>query len=137
MKKRLVIALVAMLAALFIISGCSKKSDIKGEWKVQNSSGTNYVLKIDKKKMDFSASGEGVLDYTVKKQGTEDGIPYVAVVMRNTDYTIIFPEKDNETAILLINTGDGVFDGQMVAAMNKSSKPDFKTYTDKYGKLLH
>ena len=48
-------------------------------------------------------------------------------------FSIVFPEKDKNIAIMLIpDSDDDYLTGSMLFAMNRKEKPDYKKYAEKY-----
>ena len=133
MKKRTLLLLVSLGLALIFLAGCGvKKADIQGKWHIQDASGTDMTMTITEKS--FKMDGES-LDYKYTGKGTENGTRYISITVKGEHYTIFFPEKDKNLALMLqADKKDEPLKGNLVFAMNKSEKPDFDKYANKYWK---
>lgn len=133
MKKRTALLVSLLIAALFILAGCGiSKSDLQGEWKVQDSAGNDMTMTITDKS--FKIDGDSIT-YKYTGKGTVNGNRYLSITVKGEDYTIFFPEKDKKTALMIQPTdNDDKLKGELVMVMNKSKKPDYEDYAKKYMK---
>ena len=64
-----------------------------------------------------------------------NGVSYYGLTRKDNGetFSIVFPEKDKNTAIMLIpDSDDDYLTGSMLFAMNRKEKPDYKKYAEKY-----
>lgn len=139
MRKTKFYLVVAGLLSVFlmILSACSSSTGnhantnyLQGEWKVQTANGQNSTITFDK---DSVTVGEKKFAYKQKSVKTKKGLTYYKIEQNGEDYSVIFPEKDKNIAIMIqpTSTKDDLY-GTMLYAMNKKKQPNYKQYAQKY-----
>ena len=76
--------------------------------------------------------------YTQNAVGFKNGVSYYGLTRKDNGkkFSIVFPEKDKNVAIMLIPDSDEDYlTGSMLFAMNRKEKPDYKKYAEKYFNL--
>ncbi|WP_241154206.1 hypothetical protein [Streptococcus tangpeifui] len=133
MKKRTALLVSLLTTALLILAGCGiSKSDLQGEWQVQDSAGNNMTMTVTSKSL--KVDGDSIT-YKYAGKGTVNGNRYLSITVKGEDYTIFFPEKDKKTALMIQPTdNDDKLKGELVMVMNKTKKPDYEDYAKKYMK---
>jgi hypothetical protein len=102
----------------------------QGTWYVQNSEGQNSTINFMDKKIVID---DDEYDYTQNAVGIENGIRYYGIVQNGKHYSIIFPEKDKNIALMIKpNSTDDYLQGTLIFAMNKNDAPNFNSYAKKY-----
>ncbi|URZ02839.1 glycosyltransferase [Clostridium felsineum] len=121
---------MGLVMSLLILTGCSGSKSIQGTWKVQNANGKNSTIVFKDKKVTVDGK---TFDYTQNAVGTENGINYYVIQQHNEKYTIIFPDKDKNIAIMIEpDSTDNYLQGKLLYAMNKIKQPNYKEYATKY-----
>ncbi|MEX2785707.1 glycosyltransferase [Streptococcus sp. H49] len=129
-KSQLIITALSLLFGFFLLSGCSGSDNLQGTWKVQDASGQNGTIEFKEKTV--IVDGEEY-DYTQNAVGTENGVTYYGIKQNGQNYSIIFPEDDDNLAIMLeVESTDNYLEGTMLYAMNKSKSPNYQSYAKKY-----
>lgn len=124
------ITLLVLALSLLILVGCSGSKSIQGTWRVQDGSGKNSTIVFKDKKITVDGK---TFDYTQNAIGTKNGINYCGIKQDNKNYTIVFPEKDKNIAIMIEpDSTDNYLQGKMLYAMNKKTQPSYKEYAKKY-----
>jgi len=101
-----IISYILLTVFLISFSACSKSTNlIEGEWKAQT--GATKENKGD------------LIYYKIEKNGES--------------YTIIFPDKDKNIAIMIqpYSQNDDLY-GKVLYAMNKKDQPNYSEYVKKY-----
>lgn len=127
---KVTLLVIGLVLSLLILGGCSGSKSIQGTWKVQDGSGKNSTIVFKDKKVIVDGK---TFDYTQNAVGTENRIKYCGIKQDNKNYTIVFPEKDKNIAIMLEpDSTDNYLQGKMLYAMNKTIQPNYKEYAKKY-----
>ena len=129
-KTKFYLVVVGLLSVfLMILSACSSSTGnhantnyLQGEWKVQTANGQNSTITFDK---DSVTVGEKKFAYKQKSVKTKKGLTYYKIEQNGEDYSVIFPEKDKNIAIMIQPTSskDDLY-GTMLYAMNKKKQPN-------------
>lgn len=129
-RKQLIIVGVVLLSMLTLLAGCSGSKKFQGTWHVQNSKGKNLIITFTDKKV--SIDGDEY-KYTQNAIGTENGVKYYGITQNGKTYSIIFPEKDENIALMIEpETTDNCLQGTLLFAMNKKREPNYNSYAKKY-----
>lgn len=131
-KKKLstLILAISLALSLVFLTACSGSKSIQGTWKAQDIAGTNYTIEFTDEEV--IVDGES-FDYTQNAIGTKNGISYHGIKQDGEDYSIVFPDKDKDIAIMIQpDSTDDYFKGVMLYAMNKTTEPDYMEYAKKY-----
>lgn len=128
-KQLIIVGLVLMPMLTFLV-GCSGAKEIQGTWYVQNSKGKNLMITFTDKKV--SIDGDEY-KYTQNAIGTENGAKYYGITQNGKTYSIIFPEKDENIALMIEpESTDNYLQGTLLFAMNKKKEPNYSSYAQKY-----
>jgi len=129
MKKNILIA-ITCLGFLLFLTGCKGSKQIQGTWKAQDSSGDNVIITISKTTIKI---GEDSHKYTQNVVGVDNSIHYYGIKINKQMYSLVFPEKGKDIALLLKpDSDDNYLVGDLVYAMNKKEQPDYKEYANEY-----
>ena len=123
---------MVVLSSLFILIGCSGSPKIQGKWNVQDASGEQKAIEIKDKTIIVN---EEEYEYTQNAVGFKNGVSYYGLTRKDNGgtFSIVFPEKDKNIAIMLIpDSDDDYLTGSMLFAMNRKEKPDYKKYAEEY-----
>ncbi|KHD37944.1 glycosyltransferase [Clostridium acetobutylicum] len=127
---KITLLVMGLVMTLFILVGCSGSKSIQGTWKVQDGSGKNSTIVFKDKKVIVDGK---TFDYTQNGVGTKNGIKYYQIQQDNKNYTIVFPDKDKNIAIMIEpDSTDNCLQGKLLYAMNKIKQPNYKEYGTKY-----
>ena len=124
--------LLVVLSSLFILIGCSGSPKIQGKWNVQDVRGEQTTIEIKEKTIIVN---EEEYKYTQNAVGVKNGVSYYGLTRKDNGkiFSIVFPEKDKNVAIMLIpDSDDDYLTGSMLFAMNRKEKPDYKKYAEEY-----
>ncbi|WP_342588721.1 glycosyltransferase [Lactococcus protaetiae] len=126
----MVFLLLGLVVSLVVLAGCSGSKSIQGTWKAQDGAGKNSTIIFTDKKV--TVDGQ-TYNYTQNAIGTENGIKYYGIKQDGQNYTIIFPVKNKNIAIMIKpNSTDDSLKGKMLYAMNKTVQPRYNDYATKY-----
>ncbi|AYG00456.1 glycosyltransferase [Lactococcus allomyrinae] len=127
---KIIFLLLGLAISLVVLVGCSGSKSIQGTWKVQDASGDNSTITFTDKKV--TVDGQ-TYNYTQNAVGTENGVNYYGIKQDGQNYTIIFPDKNKNIAIMIQpDSTDDYLKGTMLYAMNKTNQPNYKEYSTKY-----
>lgn len=129
-KKKLLLAFVTACLALLIVTGCRASKNMEGTWKVQDGDGRTGKMVISKKTITIDGQ-----KYAYKKTevGFENTVSYAQLTIDGQDYSIIFPSKDDNTAMFFrLDDDEEPLKGTLVYAMSKTKTPDYDSYVKKY-----
>lgn len=127
-KKRGLLVVIACI--MMVLSACSGSKKIQGEWQVQDGEGKNSKIIIREKELEIDGQK---FDYVQNATGFENGVSYCGIKQNGKAYSIIFPDKDKDIAVMIIpNSTDEYLQGNMIYAMNRKIQPNFKEYVEKY-----
>ncbi|MFL0252823.1 hypothetical protein ACJDT4_20655 [Clostridium neuense] len=127
---KITLLVLGLVLSLLILDGCSGSKSIQGTWKVQDGSGENSTMVFKDKKVTVDGK---TFDYTQNAVGTKNGVNYYGIKQDNKNYTIVFPDKDKNIAIMIEpDSTDNYLQGKMLYAMNKIKQPNYKEYAKKY-----
>lgn len=128
-KKKL-IPLALFMGMLVVLTSCSGSKSIQGTWMVQDGAGNNSKIVISSKTIKVEGK---TYKYKQNAVGVENGIHYYGIEEDGDSYSIIFPKKNSEAALLvLLDNDDDYLKGKLIYAMNKKEQPDYKEYVKKY-----
>ena len=134
-NKKIKALLLVVLSSLFILIGCSGSPKIQGKWNVQDVRGEQTTIEIKEKTIIIN---EEEYKYTQNAVGFKNGVSYYGLTRKDNGkiFSIVFPEKDKNVAIMLIPDSDEDYlTGSMLFAMNRKEKPDYRKYAEKYFNL--
>lgn len=129
MKK--ILCFVTIICSMFLLTGCKGSNKIQGIWNAQDGLGkigkieiTEDTLKIDNESYKFKQNAKGF----------ENSTKYYGIIFDGENYTIIFPDKDDENIALFIrpNSKENLLAGDLIFAMNKKEVPNYNEYAEKY-----
>lgn len=127
--KKMALALLGLLLPLFLLTACGTPN-IQGKWKAQTIGGENQTIEFKEKKVVID--GEEY-DYEQHATGFKNNVKYVGLKIEEDNASIIFPDPDQNIAILLlVESTDDYLKGTMVAALNRKDNPDYQKYAEKY-----
>ena len=97
--------LLVVLSSLFILIGCSGSPKIQGKWNVQDARGEETTIEIKEKTIIVN---EEEYKYTQNAVGFKNGVSYYGLTRKDNGkiFSIVFPEKDKNIAIMLIPDSD-------------------------------
>ena len=127
-------AVISSLLALFLIllSACGSSSTpkLEGEWKAQTGAMNNEIVKFDNDKVTVNGKE---YDYKLKSKENKGDLIYYKIEQNGETYTIIFPDKDKNIAIMIqpYSQNDDLY-GKVLYEMNKKDQPNYKEYVKKY-----
>ena len=127
-------AVISSLLALFLIllSACGSSSTpkLEGEWKAQTGAMNNEIVKFDNDKVTVNGKE---YDYKLKSKENKGDLIYYKIEQNGESYTIIFPDKDKNIAIMIqpYSQNDDLY-GKVLYEMNKKDQPNYKEYVKKY-----
>lgn len=131
--KNKLIGLGFLAFCLVLLSACSagaSSNDLQGEWKAQTADQKNVSLKFDKDTV--TVDGEE-FSYKQKSAESKNNMTYYKIEQNGGDYSVIFPEKDKNIAIMIQpDSSNDDLSGTMLYAMNKKEQPNYKEYAEKY-----
>ncbi len=126
-----IISHVLLTVFLLSLSACSKSTNlIQGEWKAQTGAMRNEIVKFDNDKVTVNGKE---YDYKIKSKENKGDLIYYKIEQNGESYTIIFPDKDTNIAIMIqpYSQNDDLY-GKVLYAMNKKDQPNYKEYVKKY-----
>ncbi|KXT85441.1 glycosyltransferase [Streptococcus panodentis] len=131
------LGLIGFLSAcLLLLSACSLLSGgqsdrLQGDWKAQTGDGSNSTIHFAKDKV--TVNGEE-FDYKQKSVKQKGGVTYYQIEQNGKNYSVIFPEKDDDQTAIMIEPDSAEDDlyGTMLYAMNKKKTPNYQEYAKKY-----
>lgn len=86
------------LSFLLFLTACKGSKQIQGTWKAQDSAGTNVTITISKNT--FKVDDE-TYDYIQNIVGIKNSSRYYVLKINKQMYSLIFPEKKKDVALLL------------------------------------
>ena len=129
MKKNILL-FITCLSFLLLLTACKGSKQIQGTWKAQDAAGSNKTITISKTTIKI---GEETYDYTQNVVGIKNSSRYYVLKINKQMYSLIFPEKKNDIALLLQpDSDDNYLLGSLIYAMNKKEEPDYKEYAAEY-----
>lgn len=129
-NRQLIIIAIILVSMLTTLVGCRGSKTFQGAWYAQNSDGKNLNIIFTEKKV--SIDGDEY-NYTQNAIGTENGVKYYGIVQNGKHYSIIFPTKDRNIALMIEpDSSDDYLQGTLLFAMNKRSTPNYNNYAKKY-----
>ena len=126
-----IISYILLTIFLISLSACSKSTNlIEGEWKAQTGAINNEIVKFDNDKVTVNGKE---YDYKLKSKENKGDLIYYKIEQNGETYTIIFPDKDKNIAIMIqpYSQNDDLY-GKVLYAMNKKDQPNYKEYVKKY-----
>ena len=126
-----IISYILLTVFLISFSACSKSTNlIEGEWKAQTGAMKNEIVKFDNDKVTVNGKE---YDYKLKSKENKGDLIYYKIEQNGESYTIIFPDKDKNIAIIIqpYSQNDDLY-GKVLYAMNKKDQPNYKEYVKKY-----
>lgn len=128
--KYIICSIVSLLTVVVLLSGCSGSKKIQGTWNAQDGSGQNSTIIFNNKKV--SVNGKEY-SYTQTAVGTKNGTNYYGITQNGKNYSIIFPDKNEDVALMIEpDSTDNYLKGKLLYAMNKKRTPDYNSYANKY-----
>ncbi|TNU79985.1 glycosyltransferase [Lactococcus lactis] len=128
--KYIICSIVSLLTVVVLLSGCSGSKKIQGTWNAQDGSGQNFTIIFNNKKV--SVNGKEY-SYTQTAVGTQNGTNYYGITQNGKNYSIIFPDKNEDVALMIEpDSTDNYLKGKLLYAMNKKRTPDYNSYVKKY-----
>lgn len=128
--RRLFLMAGSLFLGLIMLSACSGSKSIQGTWQVQDGAGKNSTLTFKDKKMTLDGK---TYDYKQNAVGFQNSVKYYGIQQDGKEYSIIFPDKDKNVALLLEpDSNDNYLKGSFLYAMNKKTTPSYKSYAKKY-----
>ncbi|MCD6632208.1 glycosyltransferase [Lactococcus cremoris] len=128
--KKLLLMVFGLVLMLSLLTGCKGSKNIQGTWHVQNGDERNLTLKFTDKKVTIEGDE---YKYTQNAIGIENGIRYYGIEENGKNYSIIFPEKDKNIALMIEpESTDNYFRGTLIFAMNKKENPSYSEYAERY-----
>ena len=116
---------------LIFVSGCgNSKNLLLGEWNAEKDIDVNDIVKFDNDKVTVNGKE---YDYKLKSKENKGDLIYYKIEQNGESYTIIFPDKDKNIAIMIqpYSQNDDLY-GKVLYAMNKKDQPNYKEYVKKY-----
>ena len=129
LKKILTLSIFTIF--LIFISGCSNsKNLLLGEWNAEKDIDVNDIVKFDNDKVTVNGKE---YDYKIKSKENKGDLIYYKIEKNGESYTIIFPDKDKNIAIMIqpYSQNDDLY-GKVLYAMNKKDQPNYSEYVKKY-----
>ncbi|AUW96363.1 glycosyltransferase [Streptococcus pluranimalium] len=133
MKKfKSALVLVVLFMSIVLLVGCKGSKKIQGTWKAQDSTGKNSTIQF---KENVVVIDNQEYDYKQNATGFKNQVSYYGITQNGEQYSIIFPEKNKNIALLIRPTStDDYLAGEMLYALNRKEEPNYKEYAEKYFK---
>jgi len=132
--KKLMAGLLLIVSTILLVS-CAGSKAIQKSWKAEDASKSSYTLDIKENEIVLSGNNEvESLNYEQNAIGTKNGIKYYGLLINKEQFSIIFPDKDNQGIALFLKTtdNDDYLNGTLIYAMNTKEKPDYAEYGEKF-----
>lgn len=130
MKLKIAIALFVLALSFFLPVGRSGSAKIRGKWKTQTSDGEN--IEMDFKRWSVFLNDDEYY-YEQNASGIEDGVRYYGIEIDDEPFSIIFPGKDRNVAMMIKpDTEDSHISGFFIFAMHRKTQPKYEEYGKKY-----
>ena len=129
LKKILTLSIFAIF--LIFVSGCgNSKNLLLGEWNAEKDIDVNDIVKFDNDRVTVNGKE---YDYKLKSKENKGDLIYYKIEQNGESYTIIFPDKDKNIAIMIqpYSQNDDLY-GKVLYAMNKKDQPNYSEYVKKY-----
>ncbi|WP_063282182.1 hypothetical protein [Lactococcus cremoris] len=128
--KKLLLMVFGLVLMLSILTGCKGSKNIQGTWHIRNSDEKDLTINFTDKKVTIEGDE---YKYTQNAIGTENGIKYYGIMENGKNYSIIFPEKDKNIALMIEpDSSDNYLQGTLIFAMNKKERPSYNEYAERY-----
>ena len=90
----------------------------------------NEIVKFDNDRVTVNGKE---YDYKLKSKENKGDLIYYKIEQNGESYTIIFPDKDKNIAIMIqpYSQNDDLY-GKVLYAMNKKDQPNYSEYVKKY-----
>ena len=127
--------LAALLLPL-LLAACEGSETYRGKWLAQTSDGTNVDVVFDAKSVSMNQERAAYRQYGV---GTQNGVKYYIVEITfasgNTDrFSISFPSKNREEALLILMKDDDPLEGRLSMAMSRKDYPQYADFKRRFEK---
>ncbi|KRM22318.1 hypothetical protein [Latilactobacillus graminis] len=126
--------LLSICLVLVALVGCAASKRIQGTWRIQDAENKTGQIKLTRNKLTIDI-GNSKKSYSFKQNaiGTKNGTTYYGLTLDNQSLSIIFPEKNKNKAIFMqVDSTDDYLKGKMIFAMNKTKKPNYRYYVNRY-----
>lgn len=116
--------------ALILLTACKGTKEIEGVWHAQESSGKNLIIEFLEEEVVVEGKKSA---YSQEGFGNRNGVSYVYFKQNGEYYSIIFPDKDHDLAVLIEpKSTDNYLEGKMLYALNRNEEPNYQEYVKKY-----